>query len=93
MFYCVIGCGFKCVGLVGFGKLDKVEMNSKVWWSLGESIVIVVVVVYFGLVVVVVVDVGSLFDVVKKIVVLMIVIGVMLGFFEDMRFKFDFKKL
>jgi leucyl aminopeptidase len=91
-FHRVIGCGFKRVGLVGLGKSDQVETNSKVWRSLGESIATAAAAAHSGSAAVVVVDVGSLSDAVKKTAASMIAAGVVLGSFEDMRFKSDFKK-
>lgn len=91
-FHRVIGCGFKRVGLVGLGKSEKVETNSKVWRSLGESVATAAAAAHSGSAAVVVVDAGSLSDALKLTAAAMITSGAVLGSFEDMRFKSEFKK-
>lgn len=91
-FHRIGGCGFKRVGLVGLGKAEKVDATSKVWRSLGESVATAAKTSQATSAAVVVVDAKGLSDLVKHAAVTSITSGAVLGSFEDMRFKSEFKK-
>ncbi|KAG0504564.1 hypothetical protein KC19_N020700 [Ceratodon purpureus] len=78
--------------LVGLGKVEKATATTKVWKTLGGSLGAEAKKAQAGSAAVVVVDAGSLSEDVKHAAVTTITAGAVLGSFEDMRFKSEFKK-
>lgn len=91
-FHRIAGCGFKRVGLVGLGILETATATTKVWRTLGESVGTAAKAAQAVSAAVVVVDAGSLGEDVKHAAVTTITTGAVLGSFEDMRFKSEYKK-
>lgn len=87
-FHRVSGKGFKRVGLVGLGK--KEAGTSKVWKSLGESVAGAAKTAQAASAAVFVVDGKSVAD--RDAAATAVTAGVVLGSFEDTRFKSEFKK-
>lgn len=91
-FHRIAGCAFKRVGLVGLGKLEKADATSKVWRSLGESVATAAKTAQANSAAVTILEGEKLSETVKHAAVTAITSGAVLGSFEDMRFKSEFKK-
>ncbi|CAM6032588.1 unnamed protein product [Sphagnum compactum] len=86
------GYGFKRVGLVGLGKLEAAGSSLKVWKDLGENIATHSKTAQAHSVATLIAQSKELSEDVKLAAASAITTGVLLGSFEDMRFKSESKK-
>lgn len=86
------GHSFKRVGLVGLGKVNAVNKSTKVWKTLGENIATASKTAQATSVAVLIAGSSDLSEDVKLAAASAITSGVVLGTYEDTRFKSESKK-